>query len=238
MTPFGLFAAAGGLTAICWLKRRHDKIGVSENEFWAAMWLVLAGGVFGAKALFVVLGWHHYADGELRFWRDFGTGFVFFGGLVGALAAGGIFAWWRGLNFWQGADYFAVALPVGHAVARVGCFLTGCCPGRPPHPVQLYESGGLWVIAAASAALLKRVEAGRLGRGTAFCAYVFAYGLLRLSLDPLRADGRPERFLGFSHQQGLALALMFVAAAGATLIYRHHRRFLNASRHSGSSRNR
>src|SRR6516164_1258391 len=99
MTPFGLFAAAGGLTAICWLKRRQDKIGVSENEFWAAMWLILAGGVFGAKALFVVLGWHHYADGELRFWRDFGTGFAFFGVLVGALATGGVFAWQRGLNF-------------------------------------------------------------------------------------------------------------------------------------------
>lgn len=26
-------------------------------------------------------------------------------------------------------------------------------------------------------------------------------------LDPLRADGRPERVLGLSHQQGIALAL-------------------------------
>jgi len=30
-------------------------------------------------------------------------------------------------------------------------------------------------------------------------------------LDPFRADGRPERFLGLSHQQGFAL--MAVAAA-------------------------
>src|SRR5215471_7506448 len=72
MTPFGFFATAGGLTAICWLKSRHHKMGMSENEFWAAMWLMVAGGVIGAKALFVALGWRHYADGELRFWRDFG----------------------------------------------------------------------------------------------------------------------------------------------------------------------
>ena len=150
---------------------------------------------------------------------------------MGAVVVGGVFAWWRELNFWRGADYFGVALPMGHAIARVGCFMTGCCPGRPPHPVQLYESAGLWVIAAASAVLVKRVETERLGRGTAFCAYVFAYGLLRLSLDPLRADGRPERFFGVSHQQGLALALMFFAAGGATVIYRHHRRGPNASFH-------
>jgi hypothetical protein len=37
------------------------------------------------------------------------------------------------------------------------------------------------------------------------------YGLLRLLLDPLRADGRPERFLGISHQQGIAIALIGVA---------------------------
>jgi prolipoprotein diacylglyceryltransferase len=65
MTPFGFFAAAGGVTAILWLHRRHREIGVSENEFWAAMWLMLLGGIIGAKALFVLLGWHHYAAGEL-----------------------------------------------------------------------------------------------------------------------------------------------------------------------------
>ena len=74
MTPFGFFAAAGGVTAILWLKQRHRKIGISENEFWTATWLMLCGGIFGAKALFVILGWHHYASGELRFWADFGTG--------------------------------------------------------------------------------------------------------------------------------------------------------------------
>lgn len=229
MSIFGLFAALGGVIAIGWLRYWHRKLGMSENEFWTAMWLILAGGVAGAKALFVVLGWHHYATGELHFWRDFGTGFVFFGGLLGAVTAGAAFAWWRGLNFLRGADYFAVALPVGHAIGRVGCFLNGCCPGRPPHPVQLYESAGLLTIAAACWFLLKRVQITRLTRGTAFCAYAFCYGLLRLLLDPLRADGRPERFWGFSYQQGLALSLILLAGLSALLI--NGRRSRRASIH-------
>src|SRR5260370_25221505 len=121
MTFFGGFVAAGGVTAILWLKMRHRKIGVGENEFWGGMGLMLVGAIVGEKALFVILGWRHYATGELRFWSTFGTGFVFFGGLLGALATAAIFAWWRGLNFWRGAAYVAVALPLGHAIGRVGC---------------------------------------------------------------------------------------------------------------------
>ena len=111
MSGFGVFAGAGALVAIFWLRRHHKKIGVTENEFWAALWLMTLAGVAGAKGLFVWLGWEHYASGELRLWRDFGTGFVFFGGLVGALIAGLTFATARKLSFWRGADYFAVALP-------------------------------------------------------------------------------------------------------------------------------
>jgi len=207
-TPFGLFAAAGCIASVAWLKRNRRGLGVSENEFWAAMWVLLAGGVIGAKALFVVLGWEHYTRGELRFWADFGVGFVFFGGLLGAVAAGGAFAALRGRSFTRGADYFAVAIPLGHAVGRLGCYAAGCCPGRPPHPVQLYESAGLLLIAWACRRALRNVEQASLPPGTAFRLYLGLYGMLRLVLDPLRADGRPERWLGLSHQQGLALAIV------------------------------
>jgi phosphatidylglycerol---prolipoprotein diacylglyceryl transferase len=224
MTPFGFFVAAGGVTAILWLKFHDRQIGVSENEFWIGTWLTFLGAIIGAKALFVILGWHHYAASELHFWSNFGTGFIFFGGLAGALTAGAIFAWWRGLSFWRGTDYFAVAFPLGHAIGRVGCFVNGCCPGRPPHPVQLYESAGLTAISLVCFVLLKRVEMFRIARGTAFCGYLFLYGLLRLLLDPLRADGRPERFWGLSYQQRIAIAFMLLASTGALLVNRNRRR--------------
>lgn len=172
------------------------------------MWTLLVGGIVGAKLLFVILGWEHYARGELRLWADFGTGFVFFGGLIGALLAGAAFAAARGLSFSRGADHFAVAVPIGHAIGRIGCFFAGCCGGRPPHPVQLYESAGLFLIAWSCSGTLARVEEGMLPRGTAFRCYLILYALLRIALDPLRADGRPERFAGVSWQQGIALAIV------------------------------
>ena len=212
MNAYGFFAAAGAVATILQVLRCRREMGLSENQLWAALWLMVAGGVVGAKGLFVALGWHHYASGEMRFWADFGAGFVFFGGLLGALLAGGAYAWWQRLSFWRGADYFAVALPLGHAIGRVGCYTQGCCGGHPPHPVQLYESAGLLLIMLAAQKILNRVEDGRVPRGVPFCAYLVLYGTLRLALDQLRADGRPERFLGFSHQQGIAIGLMLAGA--------------------------
>jgi phosphatidylglycerol:prolipoprotein diacylglycerol transferase len=209
-----VFVAAGCIAAVLWLKARREALGLSENAFWAAVWVMVFGATIGAKALFVLLGWEYYARGELRFWADFGVGFVFFGGLLGATLAGWAFARSLGLSFARGADYFAVAVPLGHAIGRIGCFIRGCCGGHPPHPVQLYEAAGLALIAWTGRASLARVEAMELPRGSAFWLYLFLYGVLRFALDPLRADGRPERFLGLSAQQGLALALIAVALAG------------------------
>jgi prolipoprotein diacylglyceryltransferase len=73
------------------------------------------------------------------------------------------------------------------------------------------------LIAWTCRAALARVEQGGLARGAPFWLYLLLYGVARVLLDPLRADGRPERFLGLSHQQGLALALVAVALACAWL---------------------
>ncbi len=232
---YGLLNAVAFVCAVLWLKSKRERLGLSENEFWAAVWLMFAGAIIGAKGLFVILGWEHYASGEMKFWRDFRTGFVFFGGLVGAALVGLLFGWAKGLGFRRGSDYYAVAVPFGHAVVRVGCFLAGCCHGKPSempwavsvthpltlttepfrgvplHPVQLYEAAGLLVIAEVCRRALSRVEAGRLPPGSAFRLYLALYGVLRLAMDFFRGDGRPERFLGLSHQQGLALACLAVA---------------------------
>ena len=208
MNPWGLFTTAGAVAAVIWLRRHHTRLGLSQNEFWVSIWMLLLGAIAGAKLLFLVLGWEHYASGELHFWLDFDIGFVFFGGLIGAVLAGFIFARIRGLSFMRGADYYAVAIPMGHAIGRIGCFFTGCCSGRPPHPVQLYESCGLALIALMCRTVLTRVESEKAPAGTAFRCYLVLYSLLRILLDPLRADGRPERFLGFSHQQLIAILIV------------------------------
>lgn len=60
------------------------------------------------------------------------TGIVFYGGLFGL-----VFGYYLGLNSklitvkdLYAIDVLAVCIPLFHAIARVGCFLAGCCYGR------------------------------------------------------------------------------------------------------------
>ncbi len=217
VTLWGAFAAGGCLVSVAWLERHKSAMGLSENVFWAAMWTLLIGGVVGAKIGFVVLGWQHYARGELELWGDFDTGFVFFGGLIGASLCGIVFARVRGLRFARGADHFAVTIPLGHAIGRIGCYFQGCCHGIDGHPVQLYEAIGLFGIAYLGKCRLSRVLAGDAVEGSAFRLYLVAYALLRFALDPLRGDGRPERYIGLSYPQFTALAII-----GCALAWHYH----------------
>ncbi len=217
ITAWGIFAATGCVVSILWLERHRHNMSLSENEFWTAMCLLALGGIVGAKALFVVLGWGHYVNGELEFWADFATGFVFFGGLAGALFAGLLFAWVRRVPFAYGADHFAVAAPFGHAIGRIGCYIEGCCHGIAGHPVQLYEAIGLLGITWVGKVTLSGVTSGRARVGDAFRLYLVSYAMLRLLLDPLRADGRPERYMGLSYPQFIAIAVI-----AGTLAWRYH----------------
>ncbi|MBI5624351.1 MAG: prolipoprotein diacylglyceryl transferase [Elusimicrobia bacterium] len=237
---YGLMNAVAFLSGILWLKRHRARMGLNENAFWAGIWCLLLGAVAGAKALFVALAWEYYASGRLHLITDFRYGFVYFGGLLGAALAGWAFARRCRLSFVRGADYFAVAVPMGHAIGRLGCLAAGCCHGSvttlpwavsltdpaclvpagfrglPLHPVQLYEAAGLVAVAWACRWSLRKVEAGLCPEGTAFRLYLVLYGLLRVSMDLFRGDGRPERLLGISFQQGMALACLLVAACLST----------------------
>ncbi len=59
--------------------------------------------------------------------------------------------------------------------------------------------------------MLRKVETGKSKVGTAFYYYILLYAMLRLLLDPLRADGRLERYYGLSHQQLISLSIIFLA---------------------------
>ena len=94
-------------------------------------------------------------------------------------------------------DAFAVAIPVGQGIGRIGCFLHGCCFGAPSglpfaaeldgvsrHPAQLYESVLDFTLAAALFAIRKEPRP----EGHLFRYFLVGYALIRIALDALRGD--------------------------------------------------
>src|SRR4051812_46840686 len=115
LSTYGVLVAGAYLTGIVWLKNRIGEMPrMTEDKFWTLIYGLFFGALAGGKLLYVAVEWRAFAAGELGVLRDFRYGFVFFGGFVGALVMG---AWLRrrlDLPFLATADYFGVALPLGH----------------------------------------------------------------------------------------------------------------------------
>lgn len=219
--------------ALMW--RFRVKAGLKDEEsFWALVNVAAISGFLGGKILFVL----QYGLGH-----GFSVmgGYSAFGGFVSVPLAMWAFARWKKISFLNLFDYMLVLCPFWHAFGRLGCFLAGCCYGRPTalpwgvvfndrmsqippellgvriHPVQLYEAAGDLLISFGLFRLIRVVEKRRLAPGLVVAAYFASYGVLRFSLEFLRGDDLPL-FGPLTQGQGLGLGLM--AASAVLLVWR------------------
>jgi phosphatidylglycerol:prolipoprotein diacylglycerol transferase len=185
------------------------------------MLLGFAGGILGAKLVqWALLG---FPGGAAAFVDPAGGGRTIIAGIVCGWIAVEIAKRRLGIRRSTG-DYFALALPAGEAVGRIGCFLAPCCVGAETtarlavfqlgawrHPAQLYAIA----IALAILGILLALR-GRLPReGDLFRAYLLLYGLGRFSLEFLRQ--RDELYFGLSLAQWFGIEL-FIAGGIALIV--------------------
>lgn len=244
LASYGVLVAAGYLLAILWLRSRSSRMpGMTEDKFWTLVYGLFFGAVMGGKLLFLAVEWRAVASGEVRILGDFRYGFVFFGGVLGAMLMGALLVRRLDLPYLATADYLGVALPMGHALGRLGCLAAGCCYGRPTdlpwgvvlgghpgsstppelwgvplHPTQVYES----LANAAIALFLARrwlplAEKGEEPAGSVFAAYWLLYSLARFGVELLRGDDRGGAALGLHVSQWIGL---LGAAAAAAVLFR------------------
>ena len=160
--------------------------------------LVTALGVVGAKAWYVAL------NRKLDGWCI--QGFLLFAGIAGlaslvlAHAPVGLYL-----------DAATPAVLFGMAIGRVGCFLGGCCTGRPSGarwavwssdrrvgtrriPTQLLEAALSFAVAGAALVLVAVPQAPR--NGFVFVGAIAFYTLVRQGLLRLRSEPRKSRLGG------------------------------------------
>lgn len=221
LSTYGVLVAAGYVAGILWLKRRREEMGLTENRFWDLVYWLFGGALIGGKIGFVIVE----RDVTL-FWHDVRYGFVFYGGFLGAALAGWIASRRMKFSFVKLSDYFGVALPIGHAIGRLGCLMAGCCYGAHTdlpwgvplagdpsrHPTQVYEAIANALIALTVARIgLPRVRDGRWRAGSAFLLYILLYAGARFAIEFLRADDRGFMLAGLSPSQWTALGAVIAA---------------------------
>lgn len=89
-------------------------------------------------------------------------GLVFYGGLFGGVLGAVLYLRWNGVPILPVGDIVIPYLPLAHGIARLGCFLNGCCWGMP--------SALPWAVTYPQNSLVfrRQVEDGLVTRADAF----------------------------------------------------------------------
>ncbi len=193
--------------------------------------LILVGGVVGAKVFYFLTLIPYWRVIIASGWQAVleliaGGGMVFYGGLLGGLLMLVVYLKKYKLPFMPTLDIAAVALPVGHAIGRLGCFSVGCCYGVPsscgilmPHsliaprdvplvPTQLIESAFCLLLAVVLYLILRKYPRPGLVTGI----YLIAYSSFRFVIEFWRGDGL-RGFIGpFSLSQWISITIVLLVA--------------------------
>ncbi len=171
------------------------------------------GAMLGAKLPFALSDWQELVNGAA--W--FGDGKTILTGLAGGYLGVVVAKWALDIHARTG-DSFAMPVAASVAVGRLGCFVAGCCYGRPTdlpwgvvfaqhggvprHPTQLYEAA----FHALMAWLLYLCQRAGMFQGNLMKLYIVAYAVFRFFTELIR-DEQPL-WLGLSGYQWAALALV------------------------------
>lgn len=181
----------------------------------------LAGAFLGAKLVYLgAEGWLHWHDANR--WVILATGKSVTGALLGGYLAVEIAKRMLGYRGTTG-DWFAVIVPVGIVLGRVGCILNGCCLGRACEPswFTMNDANGVARWPAALVELLFNalmlgviliLRRQKILPGQHFHIYLMAYGLFRFFHEFLRDT--PQIVGPVSGYQIAALGIFALGAAG------------------------
>jgi phosphatidylglycerol---prolipoprotein diacylglyceryl transferase len=133
---YGTFMVLGMLLANLAGAPRAASIGLRPGQVFDFGLFVVAGGVFAAHWLHVALNPALYfaggtGAGWLRALAPWGGGLVYYGGLAGGVVVTLVYARIKHIRPLDLLDYVTPLGALGLASTRVGCFLNGCCWGRP-----------------------------------------------------------------------------------------------------------
>ncbi len=153
-------------------------------------------------------------------------GYVFYGGLIGALLMYLFFCRRMEYDFLRFTNIIAPVIPLVHGFGRIGCFLGGCCYGIEysgplavtyPHndyveglgsvsrfPVQLLEALINLVLFLFLFFYAKKPRKD----GSLLGIYLICYSVIRFSLEFLRGDVERGILLGISTSQWISLFLI------------------------------
>lgn len=227
---YGLFLALAFLASLIVARKAAKEKNLDPDLMYDLVILSALFGVIGGRVSYVAYNWKEYAGNPLSILYFSQGGLTIYGGFALALLVGSVWVFYKRLSWFMVADIVALAMPLGIAIARVGCFLNGCCYGTATegpfgvvfpalsdfirrHPTQIYEL----IYALAIFFFLWSFRMRFTRDGDIFFSFIGIYGFFRIFNEFLRVN--PDFFLGLTGSQ-LVSVLAIAISLGYFLIWR------------------
>lgn len=206
LPSYGVMLVISFIAAILYVRKAGKRFNVSPMIIENLAFYVMVGVIIGGRILYVVFHWSQYENDLLGIIRIWEGGMMFFGGFIGALLAGIIYLRKEKTSVLKVADIIAPAVALGTFFTRIGCFLNGCCFGKPStlpwairfpsrcvagsslvsqyslHPTQLYSAA----FGLALFFFLNRKLNRPHKTGVVFALYLIFSGAFRFGVDFIR----------------------------------------------------
>jgi phosphatidylglycerol:prolipoprotein diacylglycerol transferase len=202
---YGLMLALSFFLGILLASRRAPGRGLHPDLVFDTSLVIVFAAILGARLLYVMF---HLE--EMHGWVDvvalWSGGLTMYGGVLAAIGASFVYLRRRRVPFLMMADVVAPSLGLGLGLTRIGCFLNGCCYGKPTeswigvhfpaeslvtrlndgaavHPTQLYSS----LTGLAIFVILLLYDRRPHGTGRVFALWLVLDALGRFLLDFFRS---------------------------------------------------
>lgn len=106
-------------------------LGYSSDFVSSLLTVLIVTGLIGARVFYVAEHWSYYSQHLNEIIKVWEGGLMFYGGFLLAAISLVLFIYFQKKPVPEVLDLIVTSVPLGHAVGRIGCFLNGCCYGRP-----------------------------------------------------------------------------------------------------------
>ncbi|MBN2059744.1 MAG: prolipoprotein diacylglyceryl transferase [Deltaproteobacteria bacterium] len=204
---YGVFVAMGFLSGILISIKMGKAMGITSQQVMDMGFVIILSGLIGSHLAYVFMNLSYYRGNPFDILKIWDGGLVFSGGLIAVAATMFIYAKKKKLSVWRIGDLWSPAAALGQAIGRVGCFMAGCCFGRPTHliwgvtfrnpeslaplniplhPTQLYSALSGFIIFI----ILSLLSAKKKFEGQIFIWFLILHSTARLLLERFRGDNR------------------------------------------------
>jgi len=199
--------AAGFFFAIIVTLKIAEPEGITPHQIMDMGLIIIISAIVGSRLMHILLNIQYYIQDPLAVFKIWQGGLVFSGGIIGVIISMFWYSKRRYLSLLKIGDVWAPGAALGQAIGRIGCFMSGCCYGKPTdlkwgvvfthphslaprnvplHPTQIYSFVSGFIIFF----ILLKISSKKTFKGQVFLWFLILHSTARLIIERFRGDYR------------------------------------------------